>query len=172
MRWDADEPANAKPEARGLRAIGLARTRRRQTRPLLVLTTACTVLCVGGIVALFGFRRAPPRPIESPLVIAVKPGAPVATSKPLISLRAGAVLLDGTEVARTDAIAASGEVQRVDGLVRALKERPRVAGASGERAALLEVTADTPAPVVKSVFQTLLYAGYADVRFTGVKRPE
>ena len=74
------------------------------------------------------------------------------------------VLLDGAEVARTTGIAESGRIQKVDGLYAALKER-RIVYPSRDTSLLLFVSPGASAVVVKSVFQTAVFAGYSDVQF-------
>jgi len=81
-----------------------------------------------------------------------------------VVVRDGRVLVDGVEVARTDEIAKDGRLRKVDGLFDALRLR-RVDHPDRSRKVVLDVQSDVPAVVVKSVFQTAAFAGYADIHF-------
>lgn len=98
-------------------------------------------------------RAAPPPLPPSPL-----------PPRPVIVVGAGAVTVDGAEVARVDDLAAAGRVARVVGLYEALARR-RLEGPPGDHSAILQVAPDVPALVVKSVVQTATFAGYTDVAF-------
>lgn len=65
---------------------------------------------------------------------------------------------------RADEIAKDWRLLKVDGLFDALRLR-RGDHAEPSRKVVLEVQNDVPAIVVKSVFQTAVFAGYPDVHF-------
>lgn len=145
----------------------LQRARRRRHRWVLVLTSCSTALVALVLVARFGpCAPAPPAPrVAGPIELASpeRPAGPVR-----ITLRDGAVLLDGVEIGRTDGIRRAGRVQRHHELDRALRERrrrDRLAAPTGpvSTRAILDVQDDEPAFVVKSIYQTIGLAGFTDL---------
>lgn len=139
--------------------------RRERTRALLLRTTLLTILGVAGLAALFGLRRpAPPPIVDTPIDGGARGAVARTAGVPIIVLRGGRVLLDGVEVGTTEPIVASGRARRVDGLYDALKRR-REERDPGERSVILDAAWETPAIVIKSVFQTAVLAGYGDVAF-------
>jgi hypothetical protein len=165
-----DGSSGAPPRALSRTPIERARASRARTRRLLIRTT---LLTGGGVVilfALFPLRAFGPRAVEAPIEAA--PPEPVdarSLDVPIVVVSGGRVLLDGTEVGATRAIAESGRITRIDGLFEALvrlrTERPQIAPGSPHRSVILALDPDTPAIVVKSVFQTATFAGYSDVSF-------
>lgn len=82
--------------------------------------------------------------------------------KVTLLVRGGLILLDGAEVARTEGIEQGQRIQKIDGLFDAL----RTARECHRKPRSVEVIADAnvPAVVIKSIFQTSAFAGYADTK--------
>ena len=161
-----DSSSSASPRAPRHRSLERANESRARTRALLLRTTLVTALGLVGFGALFGLRRSAPVDVAHIQIDGGAAGAvDAARAVPIVTLRDRRVLLDGEAVDTTSAaIVDGGRVQRLDGLLDALKRR-RPERDSRERSAIIDATGDTPAIVVKSVFQTLLLAGYSDVSF-------
>lgn len=123
------------------------------------------MVSTGALVLLFVLRPGAPAP-STPVVDADASAAPLRDpdAPVVLTLRDGLVLLDGVEVARTEAIATSGRMQKVDGVYEALRTR-HLEHPEASRKVLMDVAIDVPAIVVKSVFQTAAFAGYKDVKF-------
>lgn len=160
------------PPGRGLRALARIRRSRARGRRAIGMATIGTVVCVGAIVAMIGLRPSPPGPVA---VAPAGSGSPSGASSPgagspgahwpvTVTLRGGAVYLDGVEIARTEAIAESNRLTKVDALFTALKER-RFEHPGEPASVVFDVSSDTPAMVVKSAFQTVHFAGIQDVQF-------
>lgn len=161
------------PQHPGLRAVAKARAARTRNRLAILATTVVSVAAVTALLVMFGLRPAPPgstlpQPVTADLG-ASPSAAPATPAAPLVVvLRGNTVVLEGTVVATTDAITESGRLHKVDGLYSALQQhhfdhpgqRPPV---------LLDVARDTPAIVVKSVFQTAAFAGYTDIQFAALR---
>ncbi|HTJ82760.1 MAG TPA: hypothetical protein VL400_13655 [Polyangiaceae bacterium] len=94
---------------------------------------------------------------------------------PNIRVTTTSLLLDGREIAKTEALASPPTLRKVDALfvelVR-LREDFRMQHPSGDfpGVAIVDVDDDVPAIVVKSVYQTAAFAGYPNVSFV-VKPP-
>jgi hypothetical protein len=125
--------------------------------------TASTVL-VSVVVLLAVWRPSPP--ISGPPVVGSLAAAPSTKSPepPEVSVRGGEIAVDGVRVGSTAEIEAAGRLMRVDALFAALRERRLMTGDTSRRV-ILTVEPDVPALVVKSVFQTVAFAGYPDVEF-------
>ena len=110
----------------------------------------------------------PAMALPIPVGCKVESEAKEASVAVLISVTAERVKMGATTVAVGGDMAE--RVQKVDALYEALK-RMRAAWRSAHPtapftgAALLQVTEDAPAVVVKSVFQTVAYAGFGDALF-------
>jgi hypothetical protein len=145
----------------------LAATRRNRRRTRTTVTVA-TVSCfaIGGATMLLLPMLARPRAAANAAAgSASRAHAPRAV--PRVMITAGVVKLDGHEVARTDAIEESHRMQRIDGLFDAIRSRrfDDVSDGTPSETVEIEVAPDVEAVVVKSILQTVAFAGYSDVRF-------
>jgi hypothetical protein len=133
---------------------------------VLWTTTASTVL-VSVVVLLAVWRPSPPMS-GSPVAGSMAP-APSTKSPapPEVSVSGREIAVDGVRCGSTAEIASAGRVVRVDALFAALRERRLMTGDRSTRVNLT-VEPDVPALVVKSVFQTVAFAGYPDVELAAV----
>ncbi|EYF00713.1 ExbD/TolR family protein [Chondromyces apiculatus] len=96
---------------------------------------------------------------------------------PMIAVNGNQVLVDGTLAGSTRAIEELGRMQKVDELFNILKNKRELwkqvePNRPFPGVAILQVDADIPAIVVKSVFQTAAFAGYPNVSFMVQKLPK
>lgn len=89
---------------------------------------------------------------------------------PLVSVAPGVILVDGVRAGSMHEVVASGRVQRIDelrDLLRAKRElwRQVLPDKHFPGVAILEIDSDVPAVVVKSVFKSVVDAGYPNVSF-------
>jgi hypothetical protein len=123
---------------------------------VVAATSAVSAASVAALVAVIGLRPAP-EPREVPLSLAAGDAgdagdASFDPAEIVVTVRGGAVLVDGIEVERTDGIEPSGQVQKVDGLFRVMVRRRQEARLNTANApyvpntpsVLLDVAADTP----------------------------
>jgi hypothetical protein len=135
---------------------------------------AITAFVSGLLVAAFIVRFRPPT-IAPPAALP----ANVPLDPPVIKIRNAAIFVGDREVAKTDAIIAGTRIQRIDGLFEELERiqesRRNLAGLPQHQSVIIDAAWDTPAVVLKSVFQTAAFAGFDDVAFRsadgGVIRP-
>ena len=78
-------------------------------------------------------------------------------------------MLDGAVLADTQPVVQSGRLQKIDGLFDALKQR-RMDHPEQKPKVELDIAQDTPAVVVKSVFQTAAFAGVSDITFVALPK--
>ena len=91
---------------------------------------------------------------------------------PMIAVNGSQVIVDGTAAGSTRAIEEAGRLQRIDELFNILKSKRELwkATQGGSNKAfpgvcILQVDQNVQALVVKSVFQTVAFAGYPNVSF-------
>lgn len=95
---------------------------------------------------------------------------------PRVALVGATVLVDGAPAGSTRDILDANRVERVDALYHQLVQKRELWGQLNPNKAfpgvcVLEIDKDVPAVVVKSVFQTAVKAGYANVSFMVRRRP-
>jgi biopolymer transport protein ExbD len=95
---------------------------------------------------------------------------------PLVSVSSGQILLDGVAAGSARSIAESGRLAAVPELREGLEAKRKLwmtvrPGRPFPGECLLQIDRDVPAVVVKSVFQTAVYAGYPTVSFVVRKLP-
>lgn len=96
---------------------------------------------------------------------------------PMVAVNGNQILVDGTLAGSTRAIEELGRMQKIDELFSLLKNKRDLwkqvePNKPFPGVCILQVDADVPAIVVKSVFQTAAFAGYPNVSFMVGKLPK
>jgi hypothetical protein len=148
-----------------LDAVRHARARRKRlTRTLLATTGGVGLVTVASFLVLPGVSPFRARTVAAPEVPSAAP--PAVPEVPVVQVRGGTVAIDGVVIAQTAGIE---RLQKIDPLYQALVQRRAdwrfTHQGDPPRRVVLDVDTDTPAIVVKSVFQTAAFAGYPDVVF-------
>ncbi|AKT40179.1 ExbD/TolR family protein [Chondromyces crocatus] len=95
---------------------------------------------------------------------------------PMVAVNGNQILVDGVLAGSTRAIEELGRMQKIDELFNILKNKRELwkqvePNKPFPGVCILQVDADIPAIVVKSVFQTAAFAGYPNVSFMVQKIP-
>jgi len=95
---------------------------------------------------------------------------------PMVAVNGNQILVDGTLAGSTRAVVELGRMQKIDELFNLLKNKRELwkqlqPNKPFPGVVILQVDADVPALVVKSVFQTAAFAGYPNVSFMVGKLP-
>jgi Biopolymer transport protein ExbD/TolR len=95
---------------------------------------------------------------------------------PLVSVSRGVILVDGVAAGSARDIVSSGRLTRIDELGRILEQKRALwrtvqPNKPFPGVCLLQIEQDAPALVVKSVFDTVVHAGYPEVSFMVRKLP-
>lgn len=149
-----------------LQAVRRARRRRtRSSRLILAVSLPVGLVTVTLLLVFPGFSPFRARPQED-LPPQAREASTPPPEPPMVRIHDGAVELDGVSLARTEGI---DRIQRIEPLYGALQRRRHEEMASPSGAPpgrlLLAIDAAERAVVVKSVFQTAVFAGYPDVAF-------
>lgn len=142
-----------------------------------VRTLLLGAICVAGLFAglfVVRFEKSKMDANAAPL-----PSASVSKNPPVVKITETTIFVDDREVAQTAPIAASTQIQKIDGLFTELKRiqesRRTVAGLPRHQTIIIEPTWNTPMIVLKSAYQTAAIASFDDVEFGtgdgGVVRP-
>lgn len=96
---------------------------------------------------------------------------------PMVAVNGNQILVDGTLAGSTRAIEELGRMQKIDELFNILKNKRELwkqvePNKPFPGVCILQVDADVPAIVVKSVFQTAAFAGYPNVSFMVGRLPK
>ena len=168
-----------RPGPRLLRSVALDFVRRRRAvasrnaaAPAGRLSLTSMIDCMVVVVAflLMGFSASGECACRRPVGVPFAGSGSEMIDAPLVTVTRTQILVDGVAAGDLAAVLAAGRPARVDGLfdlLRSKKELGRAMHPQGESrgAVILEIEADMPSSVVKSVFQTCAFAGYPSVSF-------
>ncbi|MBL8607944.1 MAG: hypothetical protein JNL38_11510 [Myxococcales bacterium] len=146
---------------------------RRQVGAVIAMTSLIDAMLVVVVFLLGTFgQEARAAPFDRPLAKNVTE----IVDAPVVTVKDGAIWLDGRYVGSTDEAEATGRVRRLSGLYDALAQRRATARALDparhpSTVVSLDIESSTPAVVVKSVYFTGAQLGYTDVSLVVLSRP-
>ncbi len=169
--------AIVRPGRRLMRALPLVFLRKsafggglRPTNASLSLTSMIDFLVVTVVFLLTTFDASARCPADRHMALPTAEYGTELLDAPIVSVTGSQILVDGTSAGSTRAIEDSRRLQRIDEMFAVLSAKRALwkqlhPGDAFPGAVVLQVDQDTPAVVVKSVFQTAALAGYPSVSF-------
>jgi biopolymer transport protein ExbD len=149
---------------------------RRSVNASLSLTTMIDFLLVTVVFLLITFTSSAEGAIARKVVVPPANNATEMVDAPLVEVVGSTMAVDGSDVGGTREISEQHEMRRLDGLMSALTMKRETwkhlhPGREFPGVVLLQIDQDTPAIVVKSVFQTAASAGYPKLSFVVGRLP-
>ena len=149
----------------------------RPTNASLSLTSMIDFLVVTVVFLLTTFDASARCPADRHMALPYAEQGMELLDAPIVSVAGSQILVDGASAGGTRAIEDSKRLQRIDEMFAVLSAKRALwkqlhPGAAFPGAVVLQVDQDTPAIVVKSVFQTAALAGYPSVSFMVNRLPK
>jgi biopolymer transport protein ExbD len=149
--------------------------RRRSPSAALNLVSFIDFLVVTVIFLLMSFSTSgecQAKAIDIPSAVNVE----YTVDAPVVSVEHGQILVDGVDGGSALAIEELGRMERIDRLYQVLRNKRELytqlqPGKPFPGVCILAIDEDTPAIVVKSVFQTAAFAGYPNISFLTRRLP-